>query len=359
MIQATADLKRRLLGFLSGPQENTYLIHPDHMNVQRPANIDDTIPDSKEESSLPTPTPTKMSYSVERLKLAEVCREIVDATAYENMRGREVSYDKILELDRKLRQAYDFPAFFRLDPVSRHRFASLYHHRPAIAWQRCLLHQAYHSRLCRLHRQYLIRGARYPTYSYSHVVCLQSARKVLEIKRIMDEDEPTFMPPSSVVWSVMHHVFMAAVILLMDVCFNWDDILAEKRKEEVLDACRMLSKAQQSSSTVREGINAMMEVLQKHWKVSNGKQSTVASSPAINPMELGNPARESVPNTDSLSATNLKPSPTDLPSSTMDDTGETLEDIWTEMLDSSGNLSFDTPDWTGLLTELTNATVPY
>lgn len=175
----------------------------------------------------------------------------------------------------------------------------------------------------------------------------------------MDEDEPKFMPPSSVVWSVMHHVFMAAVILLMDVCFNWDDILAEKRKEEVLDACRMLSKAQQSSSTVREGINAMMEVLQKHWKVSNGKQSTVASSPVINTMELDNPARESVPNTKSPSAINLKPSPTDLPSSAMDDTGETLEDIWTEMLDSSGNLSFDTPDWTGLLTELTNATVPY
>lgn len=190
------------------------------------------------------------------------------------------------------------------------------------------------------------------------MVCLQSARKVLEIKRIMDDDEPTFMPPSSVVWSVMHHVFMAAVILLMDVCFNWDDILADKRKEEVLDACRMLSKAQQSSSTVREGINAMMEVLQKHWKVSSSKQSAVASSPVINSMEMGNLARDLSPTTESQTA-DLKPSLTDLPSSAMDGTGETLEDIWTEMLDSSGNLSFDTPDWTGLLTELTNATVSY
>ncbi|BCR87787.1 fungal specific transcription factor domain-containing protein [Aspergillus chevalieri] len=363
------ELKRRLwwdlasydwlLGFLSGPQESTYLIHPEHMNVQKLANIDDIIPDSKEKDySLPTSTPTKMSYSLERLKLAEVCREIVDATAYEHLRGREVSYDKVLELDRKLQQAYDFPAFFRLDAVSRQQYGPLYQDRPSIAWQRCLLHQAYHSRLCRLHRQYLVRGARNPTYSYSHVVCLQSARKVLEMKRIMDEDGPTFMPPSSVVWSVMHHVFMAAVILLMDVCFNWDDILAEKRKEEVLDACRMLSKAQQSSSTVREGINAMMEVLQKHWKVSNGKQSAVASSPVINPMELGNPARDSTPTAEPETA-NLKQSPADLPSNAIDDTGDTLEDIWTEMLDNSENLSSDTPDWTGLLAELTTATVPY
>lgn len=166
----------------------------------------------------------------------------------------------------------------------------------------------------------------------------------------MDDDTPTFMPPSSVVWSVMHHVFMAAVILLMDVCFNWDDILADKRKEEVLDACHMLSKAQQSSSVVREGIDAMMGVLQKHWK--SGKQSVIASSPVINPIALENHA--SIPASNNM-IPDVKESPADLP----DDSGEKhLEDIWTEMLDSSGNLSFDTPDWPGLLTELTNATEP-
>ena len=350
VIAGTELTHYRLLGYLSGPQECTYLINPAHMNVQEPANMDDTMTrEDGDHYSLPISTPTNMSYALQRLKLAVVCREIVDATSREHLQGQELSYNKILELDRKLRQAYsEFPDFFRFDPVSRRK--SLYQERPAIAWQRCLLHQGFHSRLCRLHRQYLIRGARDPTYSYSHVVCLQSARKVLEIKRIMDDDTPTFMPPSSVVWSVMHHVFMAAVILLMDVCFNWDDILADKRKEEVLDACHMLSKAQQSSSVVREGIDAMMGVLQKHWK--SGKQSvTIASSPVINPIALENHA--SIPASNNM-IPDIK-SPADLP----DDNGEKhLEDIWTEMLNSSGNLSFDTPDWTGLLTELTNATVP-
>lgn len=341
----------RLLGYLSGPQECTYLIHPDHMDVQKPANIDDEIPHG-DIHTLPISTPTKMSYTLQRLQLAKVCRETVDATAYDHFRGQEVSYDKILELDRKIQKTFtELPDFFRLDPMSRRRYASLYQERPQIAWQRCLLHQGIHSRLCRLHRQYLIRGARDPSYSYSHVVCLQSARKVIEIKRIMDEDEPKLMPPSSIVWSVMHHVFMAAVILLMDVCFNWDDILAERRKEEVLDACRMLTKAQQSSSTVRDGINALMGVLQKHWK--NGKPGTV-SSPFINPMAVEDPP----PLTESNTAIDVKESSVDLPGSWIgEENGERhLEDIWTEMLDSSGN--FGTPDWTGLLTELTNATVP-
>lgn len=342
------DLISRLLGFLSGPQECTYLIHPDHMNVQEPANMDDEFTGSDGNYALPMSTPTTMSFTLQRLKLAVACREMVDATAYEHLRGREVSYEKTLQLDRKIRQAYsEFPEFFRLDLSSRRRYAALYQERPAIAWQRLLLQQACHSRLCRLHRQYLIRGARDPAYSYSHIVCLQSARKVLETKRIMDNDEPRFTPPSSVVWSVMHHVFMAAVVLLMDVCFNWDDILAEKRKEEVLDACRMLSKAQQSSSTVREGIDAMMSVLQKHWKT--GKQTgPLAASPLIHPMTL-DPTMEASA-VDAKQFVNAR--------GAGDDNEKHLEDIWTEMLDSSGDLTFGTPDWTGLLTELTNATVP-
>ncbi|KAI9929562.1 hypothetical protein MW887_001035 [Aspergillus wentii] len=360
------ELKRRLwwdlvsydwlLGFLSGPQEWTYSIYMDHMNVQQPANIDDEPITNADNYSSPTSTPTSMSYSLQRLKLAFVCRDIVDTTAHEHLHNLEINYDKILTLDRKLHQAYsELPDFFRLDPVSRRRFSALYHARPTIAWQRCLLQQGYHSRFCRLHRQYLIRGARDPTYSYSHVICLQSARKVLEIKRIMDEDEPRFAPPSAVVWSVMHHVFMAAVILLMDVCFNWDDILADKRKEEVLDACRMLSNAQQSSSIVREGIDAMMGVLQKHWK--NGKPLSTQDSSTVNPVLVQSDPVAQVYTP--VSAVEKDSSMEQAHNVISDETGERhLEDIWTELLDSGGSLDYETPDWTGLLAELTNTTLP-
>ncbi|GIK05300.1 hypothetical protein Aspvir_009405 [Aspergillus viridinutans] len=365
------ELKRRLwwdiasfdwlLGFLSGPQEWTYLINPQLMNVREPLNVDDEgIQGRAVATPSPMSEPTQMSYTLQRLNLALVCREIVDMTAYEHMHGIDVGYDKILELDRKLHQAYNnLPEFYRLDTVSRRRFAPLYHSQPTIAWQRCLLQQAYHSRFCRLHRLYFIRGAREPAYSYSHVICLQSARKVLEIKRIMDEDEPRFMPPASAVWSVMHHVFMAAVILLMDVCFNWDDLLADKRKQEVLDACRMLSKAQRASSLVSQGIQAMMGVLQKHWKTGKHSTDGQPSSPALGATAAAEPA-QIVPYQESANPIDKKDSPAD--PSFLNDQNESqerpLEDIWTEMLDSGGDLNFATPDWTDLLTDLTNATLP-
>lgn len=343
------------------------------MNVKLAANIEDEdIGKFQDGYSLPESVPTKMSYANLRLKMANLCREIVDETAVEHFQGLEVNYDKILELDRRLNQiSKELPDFFRLDPVNRRRYAKLYRERRQISWQRLLAQQGLHSRVCRLHREYFIRGARDPKYSYSHVVCLQSARRVIEIKRIMDEDEVRFAPSSSAVWSVMHHVFMAAVILLMDVCFNWDDILADKRREEVLEACRMLDKAQQSSSLVREGINVMMGVLQKYWR---GKSTTASNTHRPETLHttcdrnagaapVENPASSTVISTGGMQApaAEERSAITSIPANEpfpVDCSDRGLEDLWSEFLDSGATLGTDPNDWMGLLTELTEVNVP-
>ncbi|KKK14092.1 hypothetical protein P175DRAFT_0470906 [Aspergillus ochraceoroseus IBT 24754] len=342
-----------LLGFLSGPQEWTYLINPEFMHVEKPSNLDDTaigmtpVP--------PDTAPTDMTFFLERLKLAEACRSVVDGVSSAQLQGTELDYPKLLELDHELQQAQsEIPDVFRLDSTSRRRHSSLCAKRPTFAWQRSLLQQAYYSRFCRLHRPFFIRGARDPKYSYSHIICLQSARKVLEIKRIMDEEEPRFAPSSSVIWSIMHHVFMAAVILLLDVCYNWDDLLADKRREEVLEACRMLSRAQQSSSLVKEGINSMMSILQRHYQ--HGKSTTSAFDPA---MEVSRPEERpavasSLPDANRVPE-NALPDSQPVQSNAADDEGRELEDVWAEIIDSGGNLDFEAEDWTGLFTELTNA----
>lgn len=56
------------------------------------------------------------------------------------------------------------------------------------------------------------------------------------------------MPSSSVIWSIVHHVFVAAVVLLADFCFNWDELIAEKRRKEVLAACRSLAREHETSN---------------------------------------------------------------------------------------------------------------
>lgn len=174
----------RFLAYLSGPQEGSYLLNPAHLALGMPANICDDDLCSSENSvvSLPNHTPTTMSYFLYRVKLSVYCREIVDYTTHERLTGVDVPYHKILELDQKWHQyGKELPDFFQFDNKSIKKYTRFYTESPQLVWQRFLIQQGYHSRLCRLHRGYFIRGARDPTYSYSCMMCLQAARRVIEI----------------------------------------------------------------------------------------------------------------------------------------------------------------------------------
>jgi hypothetical protein len=356
----STDVLIRLLAYLSGPQEWTYSVNPDHMNVDIPRNIEDIHIDAPD-TGQPLTTPTAMSYTLCRVQLAFASRQIVDETAIQHFHGKETPYEKIIELDHMLRDSLEkLPEFYRFGHAHKLHFATLYQERPVFAWQRSMLQLGYHHRICRLHRQHFIRGAKDPKYSCSHISCLRSARTILEIKRVMDEDEPVMEPSSSMIWAVMHHVFMAAVILLVDVCFNWEDVLAEKRKEEVIDACRMLTRAQRTSPVARHAVDAMMRILRKHWvherglKCPQAEQAcpTTSARPAVPALQQPD-GFAGVPSPDSMhyappSQTLQQPPSVEIP----------LEDAWAEMLDGSAYVGLDTPDWTELLNDLTNTNFP-
>jgi hypothetical protein len=355
------------------------------MYVNLPLNIEDEdlIASSNEQPrSLPESCPTGMTYALARLKLANLAREITDETAVAYFQGSALSYATVLDIDKRLHElGKEIPPFFRVDPGSRKQYAQLYRQRPTIAWQRLLAQQGYYTRLCRLHRHHFLKGVKDPTYSYSHMVCVQSARRVLEIKRIMDEEEPIFSPPSSTVWSVMHHSFLAAVILLMDVCFNWDDILADQKREEVLEACRRLTKAQRSTSVVREGITEMLKILQKYWSsevrpassLSGG--GSVVDQTQITSVSAPAPAYGILPSTYQTAASasdsfnqgldGQQRQQTDFANSSSNphlnitDAVENweLEDMWSEFLNNGATLSINPEDWSGMFTELASIRV--
>lgn len=179
---------------------------------------------------------------------------------------------------------------------------------------------------------------------------------MLEIKRVMDEESPIMTPSSSLIWAVMHHVFVAAVILLVDVCFNWEDVLATKRKDEVIAACRMLTNAQQSSVVARKAVDAMMDVLRKHWIQDRGLKCPHA------PLQRAEPRHPSMNTSQQGSSLEI---PSDmLCASHTQERSQTqqvempLEDFWKEMLDGGAHSGLGTPDWTDLLNDLTNTNFP-
>lgn len=253
----------RLLAFSGGPQEGAYIFQPKHMNVNMPSNTDDEFITSTEvKQNLPLSVPTNISAFFFRVKTSELCREVIDALPSILLDSQEPEYDTILQLDKRFHDLIDsVPTFFKLDHESIEQSRAICKERPYIAWQRIGLHFSIHTRLCRLHRPYHLEGVTNPKYAYSHSVCIRSAHKILELRRAMDEvDSEVGLKPARF-WTVMHHVFFAALILAMDVSFNPQAPDAESRKAKVLAAYQTLEKSKQESMNLMEGIQINLQTL--------------------------------------------------------------------------------------------------
>ena len=251
---------------MSGPQIGTYSVNPKHMGVLWPSNLDDAALTSSECNDLPLSVPTEMSYFIFRIKGAQLFREIVDAASESKIPTDDLDYDSVLAFDRKFNVLInDLPVYFKLDENSQRQSSNIVQERPYIGWQRTFMHFGYHTRLARLHRPYLARGSRDPQYAYSRMICLRSSRTVIEIVRNMHDTNPAFGPGSGQIWIITHHLFVAIVVLVMDLTFNQNDPQAKERKDEVLECCRLLEKSSEDSAIARQGVEELKKIL-KDWK---------------------------------------------------------------------------------------------
>jgi hypothetical protein len=175
---------------------------------------------------------------------------------------KELEYEIILAMDDKL-QVYlkQLPVYFRLDPASIKESEHVSQQRPNIAWQKLTVNFSVHSRLCRLHRPYHLDGSTNPRYAYSRTVCIRSAQKVLELRRLMDDITPSMNP--SRFWVIMQHVYMAALVLATDASFHSDGPDAEDKKAKVMAAYKILEKSKGESNVLWEGIQRNMQNLLK------------------------------------------------------------------------------------------------
>ncbi|KAH9213722.1 hypothetical protein DL95DRAFT_436295 [Leptodontidium sp. 2 PMI_412] len=261
-----------LLSFMSGAQCGTYMIHPKQMNVDYPSNVDDDhiIPLGPASYAQPPSVPTEMTYHIFRLRFSAVFREMVDAAWETGSDMDDLPYEIVLELDKKLSAiAADFdnsysaltknvpnnarPGSPRVDgkiPDAK---------RMRLIRQRNLAQFGMHTRLARLHRPYLVRGAQDPRYSYSRMVCLRSARTVIELGKMMAESSKEISYIK--MWFVNHHVFVSTVILVMDYCFNREEPRARERREEILECFRLLEGSRNESTIASRGLAKLKSML--------------------------------------------------------------------------------------------------
>ena len=174
----------------------------------------------------------------------------------------------ILAMDEKFQNyLQQLPFFFQLDAKSIRQSSEIRAQRPSIMWQALNIHFSVHTRLCRLHRPFHVTGMTDLKYAYSRTVSVDSAQRVLELRKSMDDvhaqtPSQTGLRPARL-WTVMNHVFQAALTLATDVSFNPGSPEAGDFEAKVMTAYETLDKTREESRIVVETVRNNMQTLLK------------------------------------------------------------------------------------------------
>ncbi|CAM1509305.1 Fc.00g030440.m01.CDS01 [Cosmosporella sp. VM-42] len=256
-----------MLARFSGPHEGTYTIQPRHMIVRKPLNInDDDLKEGEEWIEKPMGEPTSMSYFLQRVRLAEVCQAFTERMPLAVVNPEMVNYNDVMELDAAIdRYISEIPPFF---VMSRDELMQLPPSDPrrsnSIMIQRHILNLFVYGQRCKLHLPYLARGTIEPAYAYSKDICLESARLVIQTERRLEKEKIAFVSTRLRLTVVLFSVFLASIVLLLDVCMGKDaeDKLVKQR--EMLDAWRILDAAQAESVPAARLLELLKQVMRKH-----------------------------------------------------------------------------------------------
>ncbi|KAH8678657.1 hypothetical protein BGZ60DRAFT_248178 [Tricladium varicosporioides] len=254
-----------LFSTISGPQEGMYFIHPNHVNVNVPKDFtDDEIVLGEENEFITGAQPTGMTFFLERLRLAHICREMTDTMPLETTRLMSLPYEQITSLDEKLQDFLSsLPFFFKLDSDSRSRSKALEAIYPNIAISRYCVTTEAHSRRIKLHQRFLHRQSIDPLYTYSRQACLESARVIVHAYEDLHTHNFHSTAPE-LMGMVVHFTHLALVVMVMDICFNRHAADEAEIKIEVKAALEMFEDGKHASPLLNRFLGSLRDVLQKH-----------------------------------------------------------------------------------------------
>ena len=239
------------------------------MMVKKPLNVnDEELNDDISPIEQPLSQPTAMSYSLQRIRLAEISRNIVDRTPPISAHANVPSLDVVMDIDTELQLLInDIPPFFSMSIADVSELYRLDTSKAAkIAHQGYIIHSFVHAQRCQLHFAYFSRGFGDPTFACSRDICLQSARHLLRTQSRL-ESSGLCIATRVKFLGLLLGVFMASIVLLMDLCHNKSSPQHEERRREIAGAFKTVEEARHESETAAKFLESLMHVLRKH-KVS-------------------------------------------------------------------------------------------
>ena len=281
--------------------EGTYQCHPRHMMVRKPLNIDDAdLYTASPMVEKPMSQPTSMSYSILRIRLAEISRNIVDRNPALLENSTSTSYNDVMDFDTELQTFInDIPSFFCMDESA---LIETFHLDPAkakiIKFQGYMIHTMIYGQRCKLHLPYLTRGYTESKYAYSREMCIKTARLIVQ-NELKQRTSGIYLTTRFWSCGLILGVFMASVVLLMDQCAN--KVHGSSRPlnwtGEVASAFRIVQDARNFSPTAVKLLDSLTQVLRKHH----------VSPPKVDSQPRAKPEDGSDGGSVSASATELRP----------------------------------------------------
>lgn len=255
------------------------------MIVKYPRNLNDNDLSFCEDTfTFPLNVPTQMSCFLQRIRLAEVVRAVIDARPPGQPDLDITEYHDVLALDRLFEQAIsDLPPYLKVGapiPPGAPRHLDL---------QRSIIHLGFYSRRARLHRSFLLQGYNQEQYQQSIKTCLSSAQTVISIaagllRRSLGmstngADSPSSEPPSTMspayhrLGAVINHMFLACTILALNAGLQSKAPLAPgattsptdtNSHPDLAQACRLLSAAGRESPVAAGLVRGLVGVLRQY-----------------------------------------------------------------------------------------------
>lgn len=337
---------RRQFSQFAGPQKGTYAINPAHMATNKPLNINDQdLVEGMVNFSRPMDEPTSMTYCLQRIRLAEVCREITDSIPFLESGSEVLDYQLIRNMDARMCQIIsEVPPFFSLDYTSNEDSRDDLRNSTEIIIQRYAINSLINTQRCRLHLPYLVRAAAEPQYGFSREAGLQAARMVIRTERVLAKESINFALARLKFGGAMHFLCMAIIVLLMDICQN-KSLHPEDGRElrvEIYNAFSVLEEAKGQSPFAERILEAFYAVLRRN-QVPLPNINDNARARAENDKRQSHP--ESIADITASTA-----GPDEVGSISWDPSLPTFDELWQEFDNNvESNYSFD---WTSLFVEL-------
>jgi hypothetical protein len=260
---------------MGGAQTGTYMVQPKHMKVEFPSNVNDISITADGNYAQPDHVATEMSFFRFRCRCTELFREVIDASWEAGSETQDLPYESVLQFDKKFNNILiEFDTVFNkarsvLTVVQTEdpRYKGM--NPPSIHW--AMGHFCMNSRFARLHRPYLVRGAKDPKYTYSRMVCLRSARRLMELGNLILTTAKNLV--AFKLWAINHDMYVAAIILVMDFCYNRTEPRAKERRDEILDCFHALKRNENGAATMPSGLQKLEKIFRDSAGLTEGTEN--------------------------------------------------------------------------------------